>query len=233
MTDASDAWVGFLYGVNIPGRVWLKPEHGETRLRENSAGLAYVKCVGDADNLFIEVMGQTEDTLASRLEALLGVKGAVVISLDRLRSVYATARARLVARGLPGKAPFVMSQDGAEWEFGLVFSSIDLPADATIPAAKNARALEVIERRALLAQRRRVTDAGRRIMWGRHGDRAATHPSWPPGEMDRMPDFAGPRQAPADHYGGRLPRTRTTHSVNGCNRGRGKRRVSSSYCAGL
>jgi hypothetical protein len=129
-------------------------------------GLGHVKCVGDADNVLMEAPVQAEMMIASRLEALLGVKGAVVISVDGLRRTYEAVRKSLKACGFLDAAPFMVTKDGEQWEFGVVLSSVSLPAGATFSSTRNARALGLIEQRALLVQKRRATATGGRIMWG-------------------------------------------------------------------
>jgi hypothetical protein len=171
MGDGAGLYAGFLYGVNIPGGVWLKAGEVEAKLRRDLPALGYVKCVGDADNVLLEITIQTESEVASRLETLFGIKGAVVISLDSLRRAYDSARRSLKAHGFPDTAPFVVNRDEAEWEFGVVLSSVSIGAStgelsAAFRVTKNARALAVIERRVLLVQKRRATATGSRIMWG-------------------------------------------------------------------
>lgn len=166
MGSGADLYAGFLYGVNIPGGVWLKVAEVEANLRSGLPGLGYVKCVGDADNVLMEAPVQAEMAIASRLEALLGVKGAVVVSVHDLRRTYGAVRRSLKARGFRDAAPFRVTKDGQEWEFGVVLSSVSLPAGTAFSSTRNARALELIEQRVLLVQKRRTTATGGRIMWG-------------------------------------------------------------------
>lgn len=166
MGDGAGLYAGFLYGVNIPGGVWLKAAEVEAKLRRDLPVLGYVKCVGDADNVLLETAVQTESEVAARLETLFGIKGAVVISLDSLRRAYDAARRSLKAHGFPDTAPFIVKRNEAEWEFGVVLSSVSLRAGSAFPPTKNARALGVIEPRALLVQKRCATATGSRIMWG-------------------------------------------------------------------
>ncbi len=98
MGERADLYAGFLYGVNIPGGIWLKAAEVEAKLREYFRELTFA---------------------------------------DR---------------------------DGAAWEFGIVLSSVDLPAGAAFHPTKNARLLDVIERRAVLAHKRCVTTTSSRIM---------------------------------------------------------------------
>jgi hypothetical protein len=161
-----NVYAGFLYGVNIPGGVWLKAAEVEAKLRESLPGIGRVRCIGDADNLLMETTVRTESEVASQIETVLGIKGAVVVSPDSLRRIHDASRTSLKGRGFPDSAPFVVTLEGIAWEFGVVLSSIDLPTGAVFPASMNARALEVIERRALLVQKRCATGTGARIMWG-------------------------------------------------------------------
>jgi hypothetical protein len=47
---ARDRFTAFLYGVNIPGGVWLKAAQVEVTLTRDLPGIRYAKCIGDADN---------------------------------------------------------------------------------------------------------------------------------------------------------------------------------------
>jgi hypothetical protein len=82
-----------------------------------------------------------------------------------------TALVAVRGAALPEKAPYRVISDGVEWELCPVFSSDTLPLGAAgdrwlFCQTKNAVALAVLERRALLARKRRLTPKSTRVMLG-------------------------------------------------------------------
>lgn len=160
----------FLFGVNIPGGVWFRREQVESQLQRLAPALTVIDRVGDVDNLLVR-SEESPEVLQRWLQEVLNVHGVVVIPLATLRKMLEVARGELQRLGLPAQRPFRATVDGLDWELGLVLASETLPerlaGDAGLFAPEpHARALRVLERRALLVQKRQAHDSGTRIMWG-------------------------------------------------------------------
>lgn len=167
MRERARLFATFLYGVNIPGGVALRTDDVETKLAADSICAGLARCVGDADNIIVATHVSAEAAVADRIVALVGVKCAVAVSLELLRQIFHEAGRALTSLGLPDRSPFRVGEGDVEWEFGLVLSALPLPSRVDFRSERNARPIAVLRQRALLAQKRRATPAGSRIMWGK------------------------------------------------------------------
>jgi hypothetical protein len=164
-------YVAFLYGVNIPGGVWLKTTDLPDKVNSISQ-VRFLKCVGDADNLLITApIGMPESFIAGMLNRQIGLKGSVVLRMLELQQILNGAKQELLNQGFSAEPPYRLYIDGVLWEFGLVFASTPLPIEDTkssllFPSRKNVRAISVIRSQAMLVLKRFSTERGSRIMFG-------------------------------------------------------------------
>jgi hypothetical protein len=112
----------------------------------------------------------TEDSVRRAVSESLDCP-CVVIAVGALERVVAAGLNSVRALGYRATPPYRVTSDGAEWELCLVLCSELLPPDADgetwlFSPTRNAEALDVLERRALLVRKRRHTEKGGRIMLG-------------------------------------------------------------------
>jgi hypothetical protein len=165
-----DLYAVFLYGVNIPGGLWLTAQEVERRVgRLNAATFAGI--VGRPDSLLLwSTAATTEEALRRAVTEAVGCP-CVILPAATLERIADGALGALRASGDGCMPPYRHVLDSVEWEWCLVLSSEPLPADATggvwlFRATQNAVAVAVLERRALLARKRRRTPNGGRVMLG-------------------------------------------------------------------
>lgn len=164
-------YAAFLYGVNVPKGKQLTLLRVQSDLEPLQPALAFAGIVGRPDSLLLwSTSPRTEDSVRRAVSEALDCP-CVVISTETLERVVDSALDTLRALGSPTAPPYRVTLQGAEWEWCLVLASEPLPEDADRPAwlfnpTKTAVALRVLERRALLARKRRYTETGGRIMLG-------------------------------------------------------------------
>lgn len=164
-------YVAFLYGVNIPKGKQLTLLGVRSALEALQPALAFARMVGRPDSLLLRSTSpRTEDSVRRAVSEALDCP-CVIISTETLERVIDSALDTLRALGSPAAPPYRVTLKGEEWEWCLVLTSDPLPPDADGPAwlfspTKNAAALRVLERRGVLARKRRYTERGGRIMLG-------------------------------------------------------------------
>jgi hypothetical protein len=166
----------FLYGVNIPGMrggIWLSEEKVRASLQRLPPWLTFQQIAGRPDSLVLAAAEPTtEDSVRRAAGEALGCR-CVAVAATTVARVVDSAIAALRPLGDSAAAPHRITIDDAEWEWCLVLTSEPLPVAATIDTAAwisrstaNAVGLAVLERRALLARKRRRTPNGVRVMLG-------------------------------------------------------------------
>ncbi len=112
----------------------------------------------------------TEESLRRAVTEALDC-ACVALSITGLERITAVALVALRGSGDAYTPPYRVTVDGTECEWCLVFASNVLPPDASgdewlFKPTRNTVAVAVVERRALLARKRRLTPRGRRVMLG-------------------------------------------------------------------
>ena len=167
-------FAGFLYGVNIPGGVWISSNEIHAKLNSFHPKVRFIEYVGDTDNLIFEAPFDrgVEDLLREALYQHLSVD-SVVYSSANLDKILTESKAYLRSNGYTLVTPYRVIRENHEWEIGLVLSSQNLPSSmhgkgGLFKSGKNAVALKVIKAAGLLVEKRRKTEAGKRsrITWG-------------------------------------------------------------------
>jgi hypothetical protein len=131
----------------------------------------FARTIGRADSLLLwAYVPATEDSLRRAVTEVLNCP-CVVFSVATLELVADAALAALRASGDACTPPYRVARDGVDCEWCLVLTSDPLPPDATAEAwlfgpTKNAAALAVLKRRALLARKRRFNAKGTRVTLG-------------------------------------------------------------------
>jgi hypothetical protein len=159
-----------LHGANIPGGIWLDEAKVRAALHRLPPSMTFLRIVGRPDSILLVVDSTTtEEDTRRAVSAAVGCR-CVAISTALLSRILDGAVAALRASGESAAPPYPITTEGAEWEWCLVLS-----AD-TLPNASGSRwlfeptptvvALAVLERRALLARKRRFNQRGKRIMLG-------------------------------------------------------------------
>jgi hypothetical protein len=161
----------FLHGVNIPGGRPFTSAQVASGLRKLQPDATFVRAVGRPDSLLLwSSPAATEDSLRRAVSEALDCPCGV-LQVGTLQRISDAAMATLQANGDPCVRPYRVTADGAECEWCLVMSSDPLPPAADpqgwlFSPTKNAVALALLERRALLARKRRCTPNGGRVMLG-------------------------------------------------------------------
>jgi hypothetical protein len=177
--NSSDGlYAAFLYGVNIPGG---KPATGhsvKSALQSLRPSACFVRIVDRPDSILLWSRGPTTEDFVRRAVSEALDCPCVVVSTATLERLGKAALDALRGYGYLSAPPYRVTSDGVESELCLVLSSDLLPQDAEGEAwlfdpTRNAIALTVLERRALLARKRRFTPGGKRIMLG-----AALNNAW-------------------------------------------------------
>jgi hypothetical protein len=140
-------------------------------LQDLRPAIVFATTVGRPDSVLLWSSDPaTENSLRRAVSEVLNCP-CVVVSVPTLERIADTALDAVRAAALPAKVPYRVTSEGVEWELCLVLSSDTLPPDAAgdrwlFRQTKNAVALAVLERRALLARKRRLTPKGKRVMLG-------------------------------------------------------------------
>jgi uncharacterized protein (DUF1697 family) len=166
-------YAAFLYGVNIPNGKRISPSQVEELVAPLPQAIRFVRFVDDADNLLFQAtgVGNVPARLSLHLESSLDVK-SVVLSIDELAGIVTAAKKFLAQKDYPGAAPYRFVRANEPWEIGVVLASNQL-SDKFISdgglfrKTKNAIALMILGRRALLVEKRVCTSPGTRIMFGK------------------------------------------------------------------
>ena len=161
----------FLYGANIPGGKSVTRESVRSALERCKPSVTFNGIVGRPDSILLSCSTlATEDSVRRIVSESLDCP-CVVIFAGTLERLVDAALASVQELGHSARPPYRVTSDGAEWELCLVLCSESLPPDADgqtwlFAPTTNAVALRVLERRALLARKRRHTPRGKRIMLG-------------------------------------------------------------------
>jgi hypothetical protein len=161
----------FLYGVNIPGGRWFTSAAVESGLQPLRPAVAFAATVGRPDSLLVwSNDGMAEDSVRRAVTEALDC-ACVALSITALERITAAALAALRASGDACTPPYRVTADGTECEWCLVFASDALPPGAIgdewlFKPTRNTVAMAIVERRALLARKRRLTPRGKRVMLG-------------------------------------------------------------------
>ena len=160
-----------LYGVNIPGGRRFTSAEVESGLRPLQPAVVFAATIGRPDSVLVwSNDATTEDSLRRAVTQALDCP-CVVFSTMALERITDAALAVLRASGDACTPPYRVTADGAECEWCLVLASDALPPGAVgdrwlFQPTRNSAALAVVERRALLARKRRLTPRGKRVMLG-------------------------------------------------------------------
>lgn len=158
----------FLYCVNIPGGVWLTGEEVEGALARLAPAVTFAGIVGRPDSLLLWSSElATEDSLCRAVTEAVD-RPCVVLSMTRLERITEAALDVLRGAGQTCAPPYRVTSDGVDCEWCLVLASDALPPGAVGHAwlfgpNMNAVAVTVLERRALLARKRRFNARGKRV----------------------------------------------------------------------
>jgi hypothetical protein len=161
----------FLRGVNIPGGRRFTSAQVASGLLALEPDATFVRTVGRPDSLLLSSdPTATEDSLRRAVGEALDCP-CVVLQIETLRRIADAAIVAVRGDCHDCTPPYRVTADGVECEWCLVLSSDALPPAADGPGwlfnpTKNAIARALIERRALLARKRRHTPNGRRVMLG-------------------------------------------------------------------
>lgn len=160
-----------LHGVNIPGGLWLDEAKVRAALQRLPASMTYLRIVGRPDSVLLRVSDTTTEEDARRAVSAAIGRPCVAISTTLVSRIVDGAVAALRTLGAPVTPPYRITTEGTEWEWCLVLTSDALPTGAPdstwlFQRTPTAVALAPLERRALLARKRRFTPKGTRITLG-------------------------------------------------------------------
>jgi hypothetical protein len=152
-------YVALLYGRNIFGSGPLTHDEIRAQLQALTPRVTLRAAIGQSGNLVLTTDTTLQEAqLRTEIERLLSVR-CVVIAAGLLRSIFERTQVEIRPRVELGHHPFRTTVNGIEWEFGLVVSSDELSEpvarDGLFTPGDVAIALQVIQRRAWLVQKRR------------------------------------------------------------------------------